>query len=117
MSSLTQTATGHQSTGTASALPVDDNFEKILQLAEAERRLRNSPQWKFDLEAAFDAHGEAVERLYDALYAALDARINDGEPVHPPRIPPDPRKELKKQIVARLKSELPGLVASVIDEF
>lgn len=94
-----------------------DDLERILQMAEAERRLRNSPQWKFDLEAAFEAHGEAVERLYDELYRLLDARSQNGDPVHAPKLPADPRKELKKQIVARLKCELPGLVASIIGEF
>lgn len=94
-----------------------DDLERVLQLAEAERRLRNSPQWKFDLEAALDAHSEAVDRLYDELYRLIDARAKDGDPVHPPKLLPDPRKELKQQIVARLKAELPGMVASVIDEF
>lgn len=94
-----------------------DDLEQILQLAEAERRTRESPLWKSDLDTALDAHSEAVERLYDELYRMLDARATNGDPVHTPKLPPDPRKELKKQIVARLKSELPGMVASVIDEF
>jgi len=96
---------------------MNDDLERILQMAEAERRCRNSPQWKFDLEGALDDHVEAVDRLYDELYRLLDARASIGDPVHPPKLRPDPRKELKKQIVARLKAELPGMVSSVIDEF
>ncbi len=94
-----------------------ENLERILQLAESERRLRNSPQWKFDLEAAVDAHGEVVESLYSELYRQLDERSAGGEPVHPPKLAPDPRKELKKQIVAAIKLELPGMISSIIDEF
>lgn len=96
---------------------MSDDLERILQLAAAERTLRESPQWKFDWESAFEAHGEACDRLYDELYRQLDQRAAGGDPIHPPKLPPDPRKELKQQIVARLKSELPGMVAAVIDEF
>ena len=95
----------------------DEPLERVLQYAEAARRLENSPQWKTDVEVAIDAHGEACERLWDELYRLLDARAAAGDPVHKPRMPPDPRKELKAQIVARLKDELPGMVSSIIDEF
>jgi len=94
-----------------------DALDFVLQLAEQERRMRDSSQWKFDLDAAFDAHSEAVENLYRELYRLLDERACIGDPVHPPKLPPDPRKELKKQIVAALKAELPGMVSSIIDQF
>lgn len=101
----------------AAAENAADDLEKVLQFAEQERRLRNSPQWKTDMRTAIEAHGEAVDRLYDELYRLLDARASGGDPVHPPKLPPDPAKELKKQIVARLKDALPRLVADIIDDF
>lgn len=94
-----------------------ETLERVLQLALAERSLRNSPAWKTDMEGAFEAHGEAVERLYDELYRLLDERTEGSNPVQKLRMPPDPRKELKSQIVQRLKAELPSMVASIIDEF
>ena len=96
---------------------VEETLERVLQLAAAERAAQESTLWKSDMDTAFDAHSEAVENLFGALYQLLDARLLSGNPVPKLRMPPDPRKELKKQIVARLKDELPSLVASVIDEF
>jgi hypothetical protein len=92
-------------------------LERVLRLALAERALRNSPGWRADLEGTIEAHGEACDRLYDELYRLLDEREAAGEPVQRLRMPPDPRKELKAQIVKRLKDELPSMVASIIDEF
>jgi hypothetical protein len=94
-----------------------ETLERILQLATRERSARDSPHWKLDLDLAFEAHGEAVENLFAELYRQLDERNANGDPVPALRMPPDPRKELKKQIVARLKQELPSMVASIIDEF
>jgi hypothetical protein len=94
-----------------------ETLEHILQLATRERAMRDSPHWKLDLDLAFEAHGEAVENLFAELYRQLDERSATGDPVPSLRMPPDPRKELKKQIVARLKQELPSMVASIIDEF
>jgi hypothetical protein len=92
-------------------------LERLLQLADRERKARDSPHWKLDLDLAFEAHGEAVDNLFTELYQLLDERSANGNPVPTLRMPPDPRKELKKQIVARLKQELPSMVASIIDEF
>jgi hypothetical protein len=96
-----------------------DWLERILQLADAERRAHVALMASkgHDIETFLDAHGEAVENLHNELYRMLDARATVGNPVPKLRMPPDPRKELKKQIVARLKEELPSMVASVIDEF
>jgi hypothetical protein len=55
--------------------------------------------------------------LWAELFRLLDERERSGDPVPKLRMPPDPRKELKKQIVARLNDELPSLVASIIDDF
>ncbi len=92
--------------------PADD-LERLLQLAQRERKLRDSPQWKVAMKDAFEAHSEAVAALYDELYRQLDHRASSGDSVHVPKLPPDPRKELKKQIVARLKEELPAMVSSM----
>lgn len=102
---------------TAQKVSPEDALERVLQMADAERRLRDSPQWRTDLESAIEAHSEAVERLYAELYRLLDERADVGSPVEKLRIPPDPRKELKAQIVAKLKQELPSMVASIIDDF
>lgn len=96
---------------------MSEQLERVLQLALVERNARNSPRWAAGFEDAFEVHGEAVENLYAELYRLLDEREAGGDPVLKPKIPPDPRKELKKQIIARLKEELPSMVASVIDEF
>ena len=96
---------------------IDDPLENILRLAASERAARESGLWKTDMEAAFEAHSEAVENLYDALYALLEQRADIGDPVPKKRLPIDPRKELRRQITARLKQEIPSMVAAVIDEF
>src|SRR5690606_31487387 len=98
----------------------EEQLERILQFAEAERRAHDAmmrAKLVDGFEEVLDAYDEARERLHGELYRLLDERANNGNPVPKLRMPPDPRKELKKQIVARLKEELPSMVASVIDEF
>ncbi len=94
-----------------------DDFERVLQLAKVARDAANSPQWKTNTGDAVDLHGEACENLWEELYRLLDNRAAAGDPVLKPRMPPDPRKELRKQIVARLREELPSMVESIISEF
>jgi hypothetical protein len=96
---------------------MNEQLERVLQLAEAERRARDNPLWKTAMEDALEAHSEAVDNLYAELYRLLDERQASGDPVLKPKLPPDPRKELKNEIIARLKEELPSMVASIIDEF
>jgi hypothetical protein len=92
-------------------------LELVLQLAQDERRRRHSPQWKMDMESAINAHADAVDRLYAELYRLLDDRASAGNPVHPSEAPPDLKKELRKQIVTRLKEAIPGMIDEVLDEF
>lgn len=93
------------------------DHEAILQLARHARDAERSPQWKIAQDDAITAHGEACDALWAELYRQLDARDAEGNPVSKPHIPPDPRKQLKAEIVARLKAELPEMVSSIIDQF
>lgn len=93
-----------------------DPLERILQLANEERHRRLSPRWQTDMDAAMEAHGEAVERLYAELAAQLDARESVGAPVQRLKRPPDPRKEAAKEIIAHLKTRLPAMIAEALDD-
>ena len=95
-----------------------DLLTEILEIAADERRLRNSPTWKTDLEEAMEAHGDAVDRLYDKLYAILDERAANGAVVKPARrqIVVDPSKAVRKAAVDMLKARLPGMVDAALDE-
>ena len=94
-----------------------DELEIILRLARRARDAERSPRWKTDIDSAIEAHGEACDDLWGELYRQLDNREAQGNPVQKPHIPPDPRKQLKQEIVARLKAELPEMVNSIIDGF
>lgn len=98
-------------------MSADDDLERILVLAERARRTVDLPGWKSGNSDVIEAHGEACDNLWNELYRQLEARVHGDDPVTPPKLPPDPRKELKKQIVAALRENIPGMVASVIDNF
>ena len=100
-------------------MSADEDLERILQLAqrakitdEACQSLRGDR-----LEDRIEAHGEACDNLWAELYRQIENREATGEPVRQSKMPPDPRKELKKEIIAALKAELPGMVSSIIDQF
>lgn len=96
---------------------MSEDHERILQLGRRARDLADGPSWKFNTGDAVEAHGEACEAMWDEIYRQLDNRNAEGLPVVAPKMPPDPRKEIKKQIIARLKAELPDMVSHIIDEF
>lgn len=98
-------------------MATDEDLERILALAARARKLVDLPGWKSGNDSVIEAHGEACDNLWNELYRQLDARAATGDAVVVPKLPPDPRKELKKQIIAALKEEIPGMVASVIDSF
>lgn len=94
-----------------------DNLEVILRLARRARDAERSPRWNTALEDAVAEHGDACDAVWAELYRQIDEREADGMPVPKPFVPPDPRKQLKQEIVARLKAEIPVMVGSIIDEF
>jgi hypothetical protein len=94
-----------------------NDLERILQLAQAARDAEHSPLWKTSIEQGFEAHGDAVEALYDELYRLLDERRNAGSPIGKPPKATDMRRELKRALVAELKHQLPLMVAEIIEGF
>jgi hypothetical protein len=101
----------------ASAAVLPDDLDVILRLARHARDAERSPQWKIAQDDAIEAHGAACDALWAELYRQLEAREAAGNPVPKPHIPPDPRKQIKQEILARLKADLPEMVSSIIDEF
>lgn len=102
-----------------SIMSADEDLERILQLAQRAKITDEACQslQGDHFEAQIEAHGEAFDNLWAELYRQIENREAAGEPVHQPKMPPDPRKELKKEIIAALKAELPGMVSSIIDQF
>lgn len=89
-------------------------LDRILALAKAERDARNSPQWKFDMDAAIEKHSDFVERLYGELYRQIDERAADGVPISRWKAPPDATEELRKRITRALKADLPQMISEMV---
>lgn len=96
---------------------MSEDHERVLQLARRARDLSDGPAWQRNVEDAAEAHAEACEAVWEELYRQIDNRDAEGMPVAKMKMPPDPRKEIKKQIIARLKTELPDMVSHIIDEY
>ena len=61
-----------------------DALTFLLSLAARERKARNSPLWKTDVEAAFEEHGQACEAVWDELYRLLDGTpVEAAKPARP----------------------------------
>lgn len=92
-----------------------DDLECILQLARVARDASNSLAWKTDIDGAFEVHGDACDALWAELNRQLDNRAATDNPVMNPAPLPDVRKEVRKQVLAALKAELPDMVSAIID--
>lgn len=68
------------------------------------------------MDGAAEAYAEACDALWAELDRLLDERAAEGRPVVPKPPPPDPAKALRKRVVARLKAELPPLVADLVED-
>ena len=91
-------------------------LDRLLELAAVARRRRDAPEWKRDPGDAIEAYGEACDAVWAELDRLLDERAAEGRPVVPKPPPPDPAKALRKRVVARLKAELPSLVADLVED-
>jgi hypothetical protein len=91
------------------------DLENLLRLARRARDAHRSARWRTDIDAAIEEHGDACDQVWEELYRLLDAREADGAPVPMPKSLPDPRKLIKREVITRLKSELPEFVASIVD--
>ena len=93
------------------------DLEKILQLAQAERKASKAPLWKSNAELACEIHGEACEALYQELYAQLDAREGKHSPVSEAPNKPCPVKALRREALCELRERLPGMIDDVLSDF
>jgi hypothetical protein len=90
-----------------------DALSFLLSLVARERKARNSPLWKTDVDAASDEHGEACEAVWNELYRLLDGTpVEAAKPSRPELI----KRYLKREMKRDLKSVLRGMIDQAVDD-
>lgn len=93
----------------ATELVQDGELNFLLSLVARERKARNSPRWKTDIEGACEDHGEACNAVWDELY-----RLLDGSPVEAAK--PSRPELIKRALKQDMKQDLKAALGSAIDQ-
>jgi hypothetical protein len=92
------------------------DLDALLSLVLETRRAEAGGQWKADPDAAIERYGEACDAVWRELNRLLDERLVATGALPAPPVKSDPMKVLRKRIAARLKADLPALIAGLVDE-
>ena len=95
-------------------------LDHILRLAQTAREAEFSHLWKTDIGAACEAHGDACNALWRALYTELDRRAGVGERVAGMEAAHKAKaariKRIKKEIAAIIKADLEIRIDDALDQ-